>query len=183
MARGIILPLMHDSRLPLVFNYLDYVKFLRDYYSIRHTFDRWFSYRYIQGKTGIDPGYLYKVFQGKKALPQKKVPAIAEMLDFCKREKEYFSLLVLYGKAKSNENIRRYFEKLLQFREIPTRTVLVGEYEYYTKRPPQDRGAVRKRSFWVRPFSSSIPPNGTMSPRYLTVPATAAANSILTDRM
>ena len=124
---------MHDNTLPVVFDYLDYVKFLRDYYSARHSSDRWFSYRYIQSKTGIDPGYLFKVFQGKKALPQKKVPAIAEMLDFGKREKEYFTLLVLYGKAKSNENIRRYFEKLLQFREIPARTVMAGEYEYYTK--------------------------------------------------
>jgi uncharacterized protein (TIGR02147 family) len=133
MVLVIILPHMHDGKLPVVFDYLDYVKFLRDYYRVRHSFDRWFSYRYIQSKTGIDPGYLYKVFQGKKALPQKKVPAIAEMLNFCKREKEYFALLVQYGKAKSNENIRRYFEKLLQFREIPTRTVMAGEYEYYTK--------------------------------------------------
>lgn len=124
---------MSDTKLPIIFDYLDFVKYLRDYYEARHAIDRWFSYRYIQSKTGIDPGYLYKIFQGKKSLSQKKVPAIAKMLGFSKREKEYFTLLVMYGQAKSNESIRLYFEKMLQFREVPVRTMLAGEYEYYTK--------------------------------------------------
>ena len=128
----VILIGMPDT-LPVIFDYLDFVKFLRDYYDARHANERWFSYRYIQSKTGIDPGYLYKVFQGKKSLPQKKIPSIAQMLGFSKREKEYFTLLVMYGQAKSNESIRLYFEKMLQFREVPVRTMLVGEYEYYTQ--------------------------------------------------
>jgi uncharacterized protein (TIGR02147 family) len=39
----------------------------------------------------------------------------------------------MYGQAKSNDSIRQYFEKMLRFREIPIRTMLIGEYEYYTK--------------------------------------------------
>jgi uncharacterized protein (TIGR02147 family) len=124
---------MTETKLPIIYDYMDFVKYLRDYYEARHAIDRWFSYRYIQSKTGIDPGYLYKIFQGKKALPQKKIPTFATMLGFSKREKEYFTLLVMYGQAKTNESIRRYFEKMLQFREVPMHTMLVGEYEYYTK--------------------------------------------------
>ncbi len=124
---------MTNKALPSVFDYLDYVKYLRDYYEARHAVDRWFSYRYIQRKTGIDPGYLFKVFQGKKPLPQKKIGAVANAYGLSKRETEYFTILVMYGQAKSNETIRKYFEQMLAFREIRSRTVTANEYAYYTK--------------------------------------------------
>jgi uncharacterized protein (TIGR02147 family) len=124
---------MATRNLPSVFDYLDYVKYIREYYEARHSIDRWFSYRYIQSKTGIDPGYLFKVFMGKKPLPQKKTNALAAMLGLTKRETEYFTLLVMYGQAKSNETIRRYFERMLTFREVVSRTVAAKEYVYYTK--------------------------------------------------
>jgi uncharacterized protein (TIGR02147 family) len=124
---------MTEANLPNIFNYLDCVKYLRDYYKARHAIDRWFSYRYIQNKTGIDPGYLYKVFQGAKPPPMKKVGMLAEVLKLNKRESEYFNLLVLYNKAKSNEEIRRYFEKIVSYSELSARKVETREYEYYTK--------------------------------------------------
>jgi uncharacterized protein (TIGR02147 family) len=124
---------MQSSGLPNLFDYFDFVKYLRDYYEARHEIDRWFSYRYIQGKTGIDPGYLFKIFQGKKTLPQKNVASFAKLLNLTKREKEYFNLLVLYSKAKSNDEIRQYFEKMLLFGEVVARKVALKEYEYYTK--------------------------------------------------
>jgi uncharacterized protein (TIGR02147 family) len=124
---------MPSSILPVIFNYLDFVKYLRDYYEARHAIDRWFSYRYIQSRTGIDPGYLFKVFQGKKSLPQKKTAQFAKLLCLTKKEKEYFTLLLLYSKAKSNDEIRQYFEKMLLYSEVTARKVDVHEYEYYTK--------------------------------------------------
>jgi uncharacterized protein (TIGR02147 family) len=124
---------MTEATLPNIFNYLDCVKYLRDYYEARHAIDRWFSYRYIQNKTGIDPGYLYKVFQGSKPLPIKKVEELARILRLNKRESEYFNLLVLYSKAKSNDDIRRYFEKMLSYSEVVARKLETREYEYYTK--------------------------------------------------
>jgi uncharacterized protein (TIGR02147 family) len=124
---------MATLNLPSVFDYLDHVKYIREYYEARHSIDCWFSYRYIQSKTGIDPGYLFKVFMGKKPLPQNKTNALAALLGLTKRETEYFTLLVMYGQAKSNETIRRYFERMLTFREVFSRTVAVKEYVYYTK--------------------------------------------------
>jgi uncharacterized protein (TIGR02147 family) len=118
--------------LPKIFDYFDCIKFLRDYYEARHVSERWFSYRYIQKKTGIDPGYLFKVFQGKKPLPFKKVGALAKALGLGKRETEYFNLLVFYSKAKSNDEIRTYFEKMLSYGEVAGRKVEVKEYAYYS---------------------------------------------------
>jgi uncharacterized protein (TIGR02147 family) len=119
--------------LPAIFDYFDYVKYLRDYYEARHSADRWFSYRYIQTRTGIDPGYLYKIFQGKKPLAQKMVEPLAGTLKLSKRESAYFALLVRYGNAKSNEEIRLCFEQLVSYSEVIARKVDAGQYEYYTR--------------------------------------------------
>ena len=124
---------MSSTSLPKIFDYFDYVKFLRDYYEARHAAERWFSYRYIQKKTGIDPGYLFKVFQEKKPLPLKKVGLMAKTLGLGKRETEYFNLQVLYARAKSNEELSGYFEKILAFGDVATRKMDPGQYEYYTK--------------------------------------------------
>jgi uncharacterized protein (TIGR02147 family) len=124
---------MPASSLPKIFDYLDCIKYVRDYYEARHSVDRWFSYRYIQSKTGIDPGYLFKIFQGKKPLPQNKVGPIAKIFGLNKRESEYFNLLVLYNKAKSNEEIRKYFERMLSYTEVVSRIVDLRQYKYYTK--------------------------------------------------
>jgi uncharacterized protein (TIGR02147 family) len=124
---------MSASSLPKVFDYLDCVRYVREYYEARHAVDRWFSYRYIQSKTGIDPGYLFKVFQGKKPLPQNKVGSIARIFGLNKRESEYLNLLVLYNKAKSNDEIRRYFERMLSYTEVVSRKVDIRQYKYYTK--------------------------------------------------
>ncbi len=119
--------------LPDIFDYLDSVKYLRDCYEARHAADRWFSYRYIQSKAGIDPGYLFKVFQGSKPLPQKKVALLAELFGLNKRETEYFKVLVLFNRATSNEAIKLYFEKLMSFKEVSLRKITPRQYEYYTK--------------------------------------------------
>jgi uncharacterized protein (TIGR02147 family) len=124
---------MATTALPSVFDYLDYVTYIREYYEARHAVDRWFSYRYIHNKAGIDPGYLYKIFLGKKPLPRKKADALAKAFGLTPRETSYFTLLVLYGQAKTNEAIRTCFERMLSFREVTARSVTVREYAYYTK--------------------------------------------------
>jgi uncharacterized protein (TIGR02147 family) len=124
---------MVTPTLPQIFDYLDCVKFLRDYYEARHAAERWFSYRYIQRRAGVDPGFLYKVFQGKKTLPAEKAEPLARALGLNARETEYFNLLVLYSRARSNDEIKLYFEKLLSYRELATRKVDAKKYEYYTK--------------------------------------------------
>lgn len=118
---------------PVVFDYFDYAKFLREFYEVRHARDRWFSYRYIQSKTGIDPGYLFKIFGGRKPLAAKVVDSVSKAYGLSGREALYFALLVRYGNAKSNSETKQCFEKLVAFKEVAASRVDVGQYEYYTR--------------------------------------------------
>ncbi len=116
-----------------IFDYYDYRKYLRDVYEERHSNDPRFSYRYIQEKTGIDPGFLVKVFNSRKNLPENAIPRFIKLLKLKKRQAQYFTNLVFFGRAKSDIQKKACFEKLLSFCEPGSRTVDVDAYEFYSK--------------------------------------------------
>jgi len=123
----------NKTSFPCIFEYFDYAKFLRDCYEKLHEDTTYFSYKYIQKKTGIDPGYMVKVFQGRKNLAQSRIAPFAGLLQLGKRETEYFNLMVMFGKAKSNDEIKMIFEKMLPYTQLGSRRIESNAYEYYTK--------------------------------------------------
>ncbi len=116
-----------------IYKYFDYQKYLRDMYQYRKGLNVGFSYRYIGQKVDIDPGYLVKVFQGKKHIANRSVAKFVTLLNLKKKETEYFELLILFSKAKTNTEIKSYFEKLLAYAEIGERKVEADQYEFYKK--------------------------------------------------
>ncbi len=116
-----------------IFDFYDYHKYLRRYYEERKAIDPNFSYRYIQQKVGIDPGYLVKIFQGQKEISLKYVPALAKLLQLESRETEYLKLMVQFSRAKKNNDIKHYFEKMLEFLEFDKKRVDTDKYEFYQK--------------------------------------------------
>ena len=119
--------------MPNIFSYYDYHKYLLDYYSEKKGTSRYFSYRYMSRQLDIDAGYLVKVLQGQKNLSFDSAPKVALLLKLNKKETEYFKVLVLFGKAKSNSEIAGYFEKLLNISETKSTTVDADCYEFYKK--------------------------------------------------
>lgn len=118
--------------LPNIFEYYDYRKYLRDCYENLHKQNENFSYRYIQEKTGIDPGFLVKVFNGQKNLTEKPIESFAKLFQLSKRQTKYFTLLILFGRAKSGSEIKHYFEKLLSFSELGAVKIDADSYELYS---------------------------------------------------
>ena len=119
--------------MPNIFDYYDYHKFLLDFYSEKKRTTRYFSYRFMSKHLGIDAGYLVKVLQGQKNLSYESAPEVALLLKLNKKETEYFKLLILFGKAKSNTEIASYFEKLVHFSETKSATIDADKYEFYKK--------------------------------------------------
>ncbi|MFW5774919.1 MAG: TIGR02147 family protein [Chitinivibrionales bacterium] len=116
-----------------IFDYYDYRKYLRDVYEELHTKNPHFSYRYIREKTGMDPGFLVKVFNHQKNLPEKSIPGFIKLLKLKKKRADYFESLVLFGRAKSDIQKKAFFEKLLSLKEPGSCRVDADAYEFYTK--------------------------------------------------
>jgi len=84
-------------------------------------------------RLGIDPGYLVKVFQGKKNITLESVPKFVELLKLSKKEARYFELLTLFCKAKTHDEMTSYFEKLLPFSNKSPVKMDENNYEFYKK--------------------------------------------------
>ena len=76
---------------------------------------------------------MIKILQGERHIGAKSIPAFIRLLGLSARKAEYFELLVLYGKAKTNREIKHYFEKILNFSEISSHKIESDKYEFYRK--------------------------------------------------
>lgn len=116
---------------PDLYRYYDYHAYLRDYYEWRKAVHSYFSLRFIGRKVGLDAGLVVRILQGKRPLSLKKVPVFAALLGLSKRRAEYFELLVLYGRAKSDREAQQYFERLIGFTGLGGKQVDRSQYEFY----------------------------------------------------
>lgn len=132
--------------MPNIFDYLNYPSYLKDYYEARKRQNRYFSYRFMGRFLGMDPGFLVKVVQGRTQLPEKAIPAVAKLCKMAEREAEYFEALVQYGRAKTREDIKNRYERLIALRGMESRPLDPTQYDYYRK---WYNGAIRALlTFW-----------------------------------
>jgi uncharacterized protein (TIGR02147 family) len=111
--------------------YMDYRDFLRDHYQINKQTHRFFSLRFIAGKTEIDASYYIKILNKKKHISDRAIPVLIDFLKFDKLEADYFTILVHYNKAKQPDEQLLYLKKLVSLREPPMKTIGKDLYGYF----------------------------------------------------
>jgi uncharacterized protein (TIGR02147 family) len=116
-----------------IFDYLEYREYLKDHYESNKLRNSFFSYRYIAAKTGLDSSFYVKVLQKQLHISAKALPVVINFLNLNKKESDYFTLLVKFNRAKNQDEMKLYFEKLIEFREPRTRALDAEKYEYYSK--------------------------------------------------
>jgi uncharacterized protein (TIGR02147 family) len=116
-----------------ILDYMDYRLFLRDFYETQKKKYSYFSYRYISGKIGLDAGYLVKILQGKLHIPEKYIDSLCGLCKFSDKENDYFRTLISFNKAKSENQIKIHFEKLMSFKSPGKLRLQKYQYEYYSK--------------------------------------------------
>lgn len=89
---------------PLVGNYLDFRKFLADYYQYRRELSkndlRPYNYGVFSAAANIkSPNYLKLIIEGRRNLSEEMIAKFAKAMGLAKEAGEEFRLLVLYGQA------------------------------------------------------------------------------------
>jgi uncharacterized protein (TIGR02147 family) len=117
-----------------VFEYSDYRKFLLDFYREKKAGQKGFSHRYIAEKVGFKSGgHFSQILSGTANISITFIERLAEFLDLKKRESLYFQNMVLFNQARNLTDKKRFFEKMMSFKESQVRTVSGQEYEFYDK--------------------------------------------------
>lgn len=116
-----------------VFSYTDYQAFLREYYEERKKKDFFFSFRLFGTKTGVDPSYLVRVMQGRAHISLKSLPGVCRYMGLEGKSREYFEAMIRFAKARTNQDSKLWFERMLELQGIDADTVEASQYEYYRK--------------------------------------------------
>ena len=117
-----------------VFDYTDYRAYLADYYKFKKEHSRAFSYRYFAQKAKIKSSGVYKeLVDGKRSLSRSLIIKFSEALKHSKKEAEYFENMVYFNEAKSIEEKRLYFKKMMASYDSKAYRLLADQYEYFSK--------------------------------------------------
>jgi uncharacterized protein (TIGR02147 family) len=116
-----------------VFDYTDYRKYLDAYYKEHKARNANFSYRYFAGRARVSSIGLYKdVVDGRQSLSRRAVARFSEAMGHSKRETEYFEAMVFFCDARTVDEQKLYFERMMACRESKARKVDASQYEYYS---------------------------------------------------
>jgi uncharacterized protein (TIGR02147 family) len=97
-----------------IFAYIDYRKFLGDYYVDKKRTTRHFSHRYFAMKAGVkSPVLLKQVIDGKRNLTSLMIEKFAQALCLNKKESVFFRNLVLFNQARTAFDKQEHYSVLL----------------------------------------------------------------------
>ena len=117
-----------------LFEYLDYRKYLADYYASKKKANRTFSYRVFNAKAGIaSPVFFKLVIDGKRNLGLSSIDKFTNALGFNKKEGLYFKKLVLFDQTDSPEEKQELYNVLRSMREtVSQKTLSTTQYDYFS---------------------------------------------------
>jgi uncharacterized protein (TIGR02147 family) len=117
-----------------IYEYIDYRKLLKDLYEDRKKQSPFFSYRYIAQKVGYSSaGFFVNVMRRKRNISSEFIFKFAQVFKLKRGETEYFELLVLFDQAKSHDQKRYYFEKILSSKKSKIKVTDAQHYEFYSR--------------------------------------------------
>ena len=119
---------------PVIFQYSDYRKYLKDLFEFRRKLNRQFTHRFFSKKAGFgSPSILKEVADGKKNLTDQSARQFAVGFDLNKAETEFFLHLVLFNQAGSEGEKNKAYQLLSKFQQVRHGRVLTAsQYRYYS---------------------------------------------------
>ncbi len=118
-----------------IFKYIDYRRFLADYYNEKKNTTRHFSYRYFAQKAGFkSPNFLKQVIEGDRSLTRPMVERFLKALKLGKKESVFFRNLVLFNQAKTASEKQEHYSVLVSMMDYISEHKLRGDqYDYFNK--------------------------------------------------
>ena len=127
------LPDAGEAQSASLFEHTDFRAYLKAWYKVQAA-SRKLSYRKLAAAIGFkSPGHFSLIVNGKANLSLKVMDRFIRYLDLSKKEAEYFQALVLYTQAKAMDEKKRYFDRMLSFKQFRVRAIAATQYEFLEK--------------------------------------------------
>ena len=125
---------MEKQKSVSIYDYTDYRLYLREYYEEQKAKNPAFSYRYFARKAGFNSSGLYKdIVDGRTGITRSLILRFATAMKLSPKQQEYFETMVYFNEAKTVEEKKLYFERLMKYHNSKAFRVDASQYEYYSK--------------------------------------------------
>ena len=120
--------------MPNIFDYLDYRRFLYDYYTERKLREPSFSYRIFAEQAGFhSKSFIKHVMEGTKNLTDDSVLKLNRALNLKKKAFSYFNELVHFNHSSTSEEKNLHLSRLHSFnKRNKARLISKSQYEFYS---------------------------------------------------
>lgn len=119
-------------RMPNIFQYLDFRRYLDDAFRALRSHEGGLSYREFARRAGYrSPNLFQLVLAGRRRLNRAAAMGTARALGLKAREQDFFETLVAFGQADFHAERDAFYQKLLRFKEHRAARLLdTHQYEY-----------------------------------------------------
>jgi uncharacterized protein (TIGR02147 family) len=118
-----------------IYTYLDYRKYIKDYYTYHKENVHGFSYRVFSRMAGLKTtSFIKHVIDGDRNLTARTIGACSKAMKLNKPGSVFFETLVLFNQSKSDEERDLYFDRLIRLKpKIDITGLKKDQLEYYSK--------------------------------------------------
>jgi uncharacterized protein (TIGR02147 family) len=116
-----------------IFDYIDFRKYLEDYYKQRKLLDPGFKHAYVCNRLGQGSArsYFNNVIKGRTSVSPTYIDRFIGLLELAPNEAKYFRALVNYNQADNPQEKEFYFNQVIQLNSAPHRVLDLKAYEFY----------------------------------------------------
>ncbi len=121
--------------IPVIFEYIDYRLFLKDYYAVNKNSKSYFSYRFFARRAGIkNPVFLKLVIDGERNLSANAIESFCKAIEFNEKEATYFRHLAGFNQARTSAEKQEHYAVLRSFAHlIPEQKLTADSYDFYSQ--------------------------------------------------
>lgn len=122
------------NELPVVYEYIDFRKYLEDYRKIRTGQDAGFTHYYICYRLGMknSRSYFNNIVRGRKNVSPETVEKLVELLELPTAQANYFRALVNYNQTRHAGEKKYYFDQIISLNNTPRKIIDNETYSYFT---------------------------------------------------
>jgi uncharacterized protein (TIGR02147 family) len=119
--------------MPSIFEYLDYRKFLHDFYNEKKRKNPHFSYQTWANKAGFrSKSFFPELISGKKNIAGDAIDSIAHSIGLDGKSFAYFETLIAFNQSKTHEQKARSWARLAEFnRRSSARLLIRDQHDFY----------------------------------------------------
>jgi uncharacterized protein (TIGR02147 family) len=121
-----------NNKLPLIYEYNDFRKFIVDFYKAKHEQDRSYTKSLMSKLLGLpnSRSYMSHILKGKK-VSDTFIERFIRLFAFNHPAADFFRVLVKFNQAENPNERELYFEQLIALNKTPKKYLYETSFQYY----------------------------------------------------